>query len=109
MSASAASAAARPTRRLTQNSLNTQSYLLGRFFCEVRVLCVVRARAFVVFVLFVVFVVPVVFVVGSGPLEAAALTARPAFRFAARSIICASIAPASPPLAGRFDLHTAGV
>src|SRR5436190_1836397 len=34
---------------------------------------------------------------------------RPAFRLAARSIIVASIAPASPPRAGRFDVQTAGI
>src|SRR4051812_5916950 len=31
---------------------------------------------------------------------------KPAFNRAARSMILASISPASPPLAGRFDVHT---
>ena len=34
---------------------------------------------------------------------------RSAFSFAARSMIVASIAPASPPLAGLLVCHTAGV
>src|SRR3954463_5537524 len=34
--------------------------------------------------------------------------ASPAFNRAARSIIFASISPASPPFAGRFDFHTSG-
>ena len=40
---------------------------------------------------------------------AARSPSRPAFSFAARSMIVASIAPASPPLAGRFERQTAGV
>ena len=34
--------------------------------------------------------------------------AMPVFSFAARSMIVASIAPASPPLAGRFECQTSG-
>src|SRR5262249_31426574 len=37
------------------------------------------------------------------------LSARPAFNVAARSIIFASMAPASPPFAGRLDRQIAGV
>src|SRR5437867_6659040 len=59
---------------------------------------------------FVFFVSLVSFVVGRAATKAGgvAAPARSAFRFAARSIIVASIAPASPPLAGRCDAHTAG-
>src|SRR3954470_23145405 len=52
------------------------------------------------------FAVPALFAdVGAA---AAATGARPVFRAAARSMIFASISPASPPLAGRFDTHTSG-
>src|SRR5438093_1290339 len=59
---------------------------------------------------FVFLVSLVSFVAGRAATKAGgvAAPARSAFRFAARSIIVASIAPASPPLAGRCDVHTAG-